>query len=567
MTKHDVDVLVVGAGPTGLTLALELRRHGVSCRVVDQNEGPSAWSKAQIVHARTLEVFEDMGVVEPLIARGRAVHGFNVYDPGELKRILNFALHGVDSPFPFVLSVPQRDTELVLAAAAAERGLTIERNVRLARFEQDAEGVASVLVAGDREEAVRSRWIVGCDGAHSTVRAGLGISFEGHTYEQKIIQADVRVELPLAIHDDEVAAFLSAKGLLALFPLPGERRFRMLVPAPAEQDLEPTLETFERYLAELGPSGAKVDDPVWMVGFRVHCKMVSRYRERHAFLAGDAAHIHSPAGGQGMNTGIQDAYNLAWKLALVHRGRGKDVLLDSYQAERLPVAASVLRATDQAMQRGFRVARVRSPLLIDLAQRMFGFVGSLGFVQERVSRGISMLEVAYPESPIVAQDRHSMLDAHVLADRRTEEPSVRDWMAFGDGPAPGARALDASFDPERDDATRVFDLLRGVQHTLLLFDGAAATGEGYRGLESIAARVTARYGEAVAVHVIVPARARPDALGAAVSVQLDPEGAVHQRYGARSECLYLVRPDGYVAYRCQPADGDKLFAYLERVLA
>ncbi|MBI4955238.1 MAG: FAD-dependent monooxygenase [Myxococcales bacterium] len=561
------DVLVVGAGPVGLTVASEFVRHGLRPRIVDEGDGPSRWSKAQIVHARTLEVFADMGVAEALCAAGRPITAFVIYASPETKRIARIELDGIDSPYPYMLSIPQRETEILLARHLAQQGVEVERRVRLDRFEQHGDGVASVLVhASGEQERVETAWLVACDGAHSTVRKALDIPFEGSTYEQKIIQADVRVELPLRVEEDEVVVFASPRGVVGFFPLPGEAHFRMIVPSPDERDLEPTLETFERYLAEMGPKGATVSEPAWMVGFRIHCRMVPTYRVDRVFLAGDAAHIHSPAGGQGMNTGIQDAYNLAWKLALVARGVGQPSLLDSYELERKPVAKAVLEGTDAVTQRGLGAIGLRNKVAIAVRNKVIGFVTGLGFVRERAARAVSMLEVGYPDSPIVGQDKPALLYTDVVADRSTEAPGLRDWFDFGGGPAPGARAPDACFEPASEDGLTVHGLLRGPAHALLLFDGAAATAAGYANLAGIAARIGAAYGGAVRAHVIVPAAERPEALPAEASVVLDREGAVHRRYGARSECLYLVRPDGYVAYRSQPANGDKLVAFLDGIL-
>jgi 2-polyprenyl-6-methoxyphenol hydroxylase-like FAD-dependent oxidoreductase len=510
-----------------------------------------------------------MGVVGDLITQGRECTTFSMYALPSMKRIVNFHFGGVETAFPFMLSIPQRDTETILERHLEQKlGVRVERSARLDRFEQDDAGVTSVVVhASGAEETIRTSWIVGCDGAHSTVRAALGMPFEGSTYEQKIIQADVHVDIPIQVAGDEVAGFVSAKGLVGLFPLPGEKRYRMLVPSPKEADLEPTLETFQRYMAELGPPGATVSDPIWMVGFRIHCRMVPRYREGRVFIAGDACHIHSPAGGQGMNTGIQDAYNLAWKLALVQKGKGRPALLESYESERKPVAAAVLATTDKLMRQGLRAGRSGPPIPLEILGPALRFISGLGLVQERVSRGISMLEVGYPESPIVGQDQVSVLNANVLSSKATESPSLRDWLDFGGGPAPGTRALDGFADEEDPSSVRVFDLFKGTHHTLLLLDGAAPTEEGYKNLGDIAARVTERYGDRIKVHIVVPSSEEPAALQGPGSVVLDPKGTIHKSYGARSECLYLVRPDGYVGYRCQPADMQKLTAYLERVFA
>lgn len=565
MTTNDVDVLVVGGGPTGLALALELRRHGLRARIVDQGEGPSIWSKAQAIHARTLELLERAGVAQELLRDGKRIRQVNVFGAGG-RRVAQLAIEGLDTAYPYIYSLPQRNTEIVLAGCVERAGGAVEHKVRLEGFTQDERGVDARLVHADgREEAVHAAYMVGCDGAHSTVRHALGLAFAGSSYEVRIIQADVHVELPFPIEDDEAALFFGEGAVVGLLPLPGKHRYRLLAPRPPGDEMEATLENFQQIFAAVGPAGAVVDDPAWMIAFRLHCRMVERYRVGRVFLAGDAAHIHSPAGGQGMNMGIQDAFNLAWKLALVHHGRARPELLDSYHAERHPVAAATLAGTDTATSGIAFNLSLHSPIALELRNRLIGFATSLGFVRRKVSRTASMLDVHYADSPIVAQDRPSLLGAHLFGERRDERPFVRDWFHFGHGPVPGDRAPDV-LDPEIEDSPRLFASLDPRRHTLLLFDGASASEAGYQGFVALAERLEARFPGLVAVRVVVPHDERPVVLAAwPGQVLQDAEGRVHERYGARSECLYLVRPDGYVGYRCQPADPDKLIGYLERI--
>jgi 2-polyprenyl-6-methoxyphenol hydroxylase-like FAD-dependent oxidoreductase len=554
-----LDALVVGAGPVGLVMASELRRHGLSCRIIDKNEGPSIWSKAQIVHARTLECFQDMGIVDEALARGRQVTGARIMTP-ELKNIARVSLGGIDSPHPFFLSLSQRETELILAEHLERvHGTRIERNVTLEGFTQDADGVLAKLLHVDGSiEEVRVPWLLGCDGSHSTVRKTLGLPFEGSTYDQRLIQADVRVDLPVTVHDDEIAVFLGPAGMLGFFPLPGERRFRLLSFLDAGDERPVEIESFRALLAERGPAGAELSDPKWMIDFRIHCRLVARYRVGRVFLSGDAAHIHSPAGGQGMNMGIQDAYNFAWKLALVHRGKAKDVLLDSYEAERRPIAEATLRATDTGT-RGFVTAlSLKSPIAIGIRNHLMNFVTSLEMVKERTGRTMSQIEVGYPKSPVVAQDQVSLWSVNVGGS--SEDPGLSDWIHFGDGPTPGCRVPDV---PVGDKT--IFEIIRGTHHTLFCFDGATATEEGYHRLGHIIERAKSRLGDDVMAYVVVPFATRPEGLAPDVPVLFDAEGELHRRFGARSECLYLVRPDGYVAYRCQPADEHRFSSYLDRV--
>jgi 2-polyprenyl-6-methoxyphenol hydroxylase-like FAD-dependent oxidoreductase len=556
------DVLVVGAGPVGLSLACELVRHGLACRVIDELAEPVVWSKAAVVHTRTMEIFDDMGVSEALLALSRTVHGASVY--ADRRRVGHVVFEGVESRFPFAYGVSQRDTEAVLTKKLEAHGVRIERTTRLEGFVHEEDGVTANVVGPQGEARIEAKWIVGCDGAHSVVRKACGFTFEGAPYEERIVQADVRIDWPARSDEDEIQAFLHPDGPLAMFPLFKDGRYRLIAFLPPDApEVELTLDAFQRFLDERGPAGARASDPAWMVAFRIHHRMTNRYRDRRAFVAGDAAHIHSPAGGQGMNTGIQDAYNLAWKLALVERGVAREAILDSYEAERMPIAKALLAATDAATRGMGTVTGLRHPITVALRNQLMSFVTKLDAFRERLFRSISMIDIAYRESPIVAQDRTPLFQANVVSSGATEQPSLADWAAFGEGPAPGDRAADVAM--SSPEGARFYDLLRGTKHVALLFDGAAATEEGYRNLERIGRDLVERYGAAIDVHVIVPLPTKPAALHWDGSIVFDADGAIHKRYGARSECLYLIRPDGYVGYRCQPANGDALAAYLKTI--
>lgn len=553
-----IDALIVGAGPVGLVMASELRRHGLSCRIIDKGDGPSLWSKAQVIHARTLECFQDMGVVDEILAQGRAVSGSRITTP-ELQAIARVELGHIESPYPYFLSLAQRNTEMILAKnLETNYGVKIERNVTLEGFTQDADGVHAKLLHMDGSiEELQVPWLLGCDGSHSTVRKTLALPFEGSMYEMRVIQADVRVDFPHAVHDDEIAIFLGGNGMLAFFPLPSAHRYRMLTFLDPGDERPVELDTFKALMLERGPKGAEVSEPAWMVDFRIHCRLVARYRVGRVFLAGDAAHIHSPAGGQGMNMGIQDAYNLAWKLALVHRDKAKEPMLDSYEAERRPVAAAILRSTDASTKGFASVVTLKNPIAVGIRNNLMSFITSLDVVKHRTGRAMSQIEIAYPKSPIVGQDQVSLWSAGLGGS--AEHPGLSDWMHFGDGPAPGSRVPDLPLTEKT-----LFEILRGPRHTLLCFDGAAATEEGYHRLAQIIELAKRRLGDDIQAFVVVPMPNRPKELAAEVPVLLDAEGEMHRRFGARSECLYLIRPDGYVGYRCQPADEHRFSAYLDR---
>jgi 2-polyprenyl-6-methoxyphenol hydroxylase-like FAD-dependent oxidoreductase len=543
-------VLIVGAGPVGLTAACELLRRGVAVRIVDACVTPTDKSKALGVQARTLEALDAMGIADRFVDAGRKIHGMNVYADGA--RIVHVSLDDIDSPYSYTLALPQAETERLLAERLAELGGRVEREVKLATLAQDEAGVTATLECpGGSSETERVAWLLGCDGAHSTTRHALGLSFEGLPYEESFVLADVRIGW--ALPDDEAHAFLAPDGVIAAFPLP-RGRWRLVGEASLP---EPSVEDVARLLRERGAPEADVHDAGWVAPFRIHRRIVPRYRVGRVFVAGDAAHIHSPIGGQGMNTGMQDAYNLGWKLALVIAGAGRDALLDSYDAERRPVAASTLVGTDLAM----KMVTLRHPVARETRNLLAGLLSSLEVVQKRLLATASEIAVGYRGSPIVDEQRSSV--ARATVDRRVgEQPTLADWMSFGAGPHPGDRAPDVSI----EDTRTLFSLLRHNGSTLLLFDGAAPTPAGYANLVDIARRASQRWSAHVVPWIVVPRRARPPELADAEHVLLDPRGALHRRYGAGSECLYVLRPDGYVGFRNQPASWNALEEHLASLL-
>ncbi|HNO67391.1 MAG TPA: FAD-dependent monooxygenase [Pseudomonadota bacterium] len=564
MTSHSqLPVLIVGAGPVGLSLACELVRHKVPFRLIDQADGPTIYSKAQILHARTLELYDDLGIATKLCEQARPARAMNMFGQ-QWERIAHIPIGEHDTAYPYMLNLSQRDTELILAEHLESLGGRIERKVRLSAFERkDDEVVCTLVHEGGRTETLTVRYLCGCDGAHSTVRKGLGLPFVGETYEWRLTQADVRIDWSQSLPTDEAVTFMSPQGLLAAFPLPGERRYRLIAFDAAE---EPTLATFQRLLDERGPSGCRVSDPHWMVQFTIHCRQVERYRVGPVFLCGDAAHIHSPAGGQGLNTGVQDAYNLGWKLGLCYHGVASDKLLDSYHEERHPVAAAVLRGTDSATKGAGVLLRLSSEWAQHLRNSAMRLFSSLSLVQRAASRSLSELDVAYSRSPIVGQRQSTPWNRQ--GDDGHESPGLRDFFVFGDGPAPGARVPDIHFVNARGEDQRLLPALHGGQHHVLLFDGAAATEAGYKNLMMIASSLSARYGDRFVSHIVLPSRERPDELyHYAGSILFDPRGELHRAFGARSECLYLIRPDGYVGFRSQPASAEALHEFLGRIFS
>lgn len=557
------DVFIVGGGPVGLSLACELIRHGVSCRIIDQNAAPQPWSKAAGVQSRTLEVFEHMGVIEEALARGRKMYGFQMYSGETCFAKISMEVQG--TAYPYLLGLSQRDTELLLAAQLQKLGGRLEREVTLQSLHQKGDEVELVLQHKDgTQETVTSPWVVGCDGARSTVRAELKLPFEGSTFEQRLLQADIKADFPFPVDPHEAIAFIAPSGPLGFLPLLSEGRYRLIVIGVEEhQELQtPKLEDFEALVKDRCPAGVKVYDPAWMIGFRFHGRIVPKYRVGRVFLAGDAAHIHSPVGAQGMNLGIQDAFNLAWKLAYVIRGFAQPGLLDSYEHERRPIGLATVQTTDRATKNMMRVMTLRSPIAQYLRNQAVSFLFNSGLFQNFIFGALSGTRVHYPKSPAVGEHHISGWSVQLGAGRDGEAPNYSDWKSFNEAPGPGDRVPDLAFEEELEGFSSLFSLLRGSQHTLLLFDGVS-TKEGYQNLDAIAQMIQAKYQASIKTYVVVPQKERPSELRWSGPVLLDPEWQLHHHFGSNSESFYLIRPDGRVAFRSQPAHQEALQSYLE----
>ncbi len=557
------DVLIVGAGPTGMLLACVLCRYGLRIRLIDAGRGPTPWSKAQVLHARTLEILEQLGIVAPFLAAGKPLHMLSMYSQ-ECKRLFHFQVGEPDSIYPFMLSLSQHDTEVLLIEQLERFGVRIERQTRLVDLRQDIDGVSAYVQrsSDSSEDSIRARYLVGCDGMNSTVRQLLGIEYSGSTYRQRVLQADVRIDWPLRHADDEVIGFVSEHGPLGAFPLPGEHRYRLMI---FDAGLAPTLENFQYLLDSRGPQGARVSDPAWMNEYTIHCRMTSKFGLGRVFLAGDAVHAHSPSTGQGMNTGMQDAFNLGWKLGLVLKQGGQPSVLASYEAERVPVAAKLLATTD-ATTRGLNdLLTTYGPVAQGLRNALLRLLTPMGFVQRKVSRTLSMLDIDYGQSPIVMEDHSARASGSIYEE---ESIGLRSWLAFGGGPSPGQRAFDNEVvEVGGHGEQRLFSLLANTEHTLLLFVGAHETEDAYLRVVSVARIVRERYEHRIRPVVV---QVSPQPVGPLIQpwdgpLLFDRAGALHRRYGARADCLYLIRPDGHIGYRSQPAELGKLEAYLQRI--
>ncbi len=541
-------ILIVGGGPVGLTLACELYRHGVPCRVVELERQRHEQSRATDIQAGTLRVLEDMGILDAFLEAGAVRDEFAMFADGELITQMN--MRELDTPYPFALGLGQSESERLLEEHLQRLGGKLERGVRVVSVSQQ-EGGVDVLFEGDRgTQTEHFDWVVGCDGSHSAVRKSVGLALEGTTMAERFFLADV--DFISDRSEREISIWTGAHGALIVLPIPGTVRvFGDLSEAQTEEvDLTFVRDELRKRTHGLADASALG----WAATFNVHARIVESYRKDRVFLAGDAAHIHSPAGGHGMNTGVQDAYNLGWKLALVAQGQAGDTLLDSYDAERRPVGRAVVSETDWET----RAATWRSGFGQLAVGRLLGLAMKLPSLRQAMMIHALELDVAYPNSPIVGERRCWPLAPYIPGAGETEEPCISQWRAFAAGPAPGDAAPDVLFGEHR-----MFHLLRGTGYTALLFDGHAATEEGYQRLNAAAAVLGAGPNK-IPVHVIVPSSEVPSSLDA-VSVLLDPAGAAHDKFGADAECGYLIRPDGHIGFRTQPVDALAMSMHLEQL--
>ncbi|MDV9191269.1 FAD-dependent monooxygenase [Streptomyces sp. SR27] len=521
-TGTTTDVLIVGAGPVGLSAAGELRRHGVHCRIVDLSPARPPYAKAVGIQPRTLELWDRMGLVRAVLEAAVPLRGQLTYVDGRETSRLELELPP-EVPYGFA-ALPQYETERLLEEYLAGLGTVVERGTGLVSFTQDRDGVTARLrAASGAAEEVRVRYLVGCDGAHSLVRKTLGLSYEGGAFPESYMLGDVVADWDLpdgyVVRSVRRAADGSTGDVLVCVPLPGAGRYRMSMrvpsapaaPAPAPDGVAhgldggdgPDLDGLQAVVDRLSPRPARLSGLRWSSVFRVSHRIVDRYGVGRVFVAGDAAHIHPPTGAQGMNTGVQDAVNLGWKLALVVRGEAGPGLLGSYDAERRPVGEEVVGRTVRHATRGIDADPDDSrTLMLREAQLLVGY------------RGGPLSGVPY--GPV-------------------------------DAPQPGDRAPDCGglTTPVAAYPLRLLDVLRGRPgHVVLLY------GEDAAGLAGAVAEVSRAPGGLCAVAVLPGGRAGappPGSLG--VPMYRDAAGEFARLYFPDDDTGFVVRPDGQLGAR------------------
>jgi 2-polyprenyl-6-methoxyphenol hydroxylase-like FAD-dependent oxidoreductase len=492
-------VLIVGAGPTGLVLALWLARAGVPFRLIEKNSGPGQASRAMAVQARTLEFYRQLGIADEVVAAGFRLDRLHLRNRVRELTVVPLGDIGSDiSPFPFVLSLPQDDHERLLAERLRLAGQCVEWDTELTAFTHGDQGVRARLLKPGGEESWDGAYLCGCDGAHSAVRHILGVGFPGGAYDQPFYVADAEAEGPWSDHD--FTAYVAERTFCLAFPVRQRGMFRFIGVVPEALRDRDDLQ-FDDVRAEVEQvTGTRVTRVNWFSAYRVHHRVADRFREARVFLSGDAGHVHSPAGGQGMNTGIGDAVNLAWKLAAVLGGRASPAVLDTYDSERIPFARSLVNTTDRVFEavvgRGVFSRLVRSvfaPFILPLVLRFAA-------ARRAQFRLVSQTRIAYRESPL------------------------------SDGLAGEVRAGDR----------------------LPWVEGA----DNFSPLASLDWQIHV-YGTA-------PAALRDFATGVNLPVHEWPWTPAASHAGLERDALYLVRPDGHIGFARREADVEALRAYLGR---
>lgn len=509
----DTEVLIIGAGPTGLMMACQLLRYGVKFRILDKQKDRAHESRAFAIQAKSMEIFQNLGCAEEFlkVARSNVDFAFFINGKKQIEITFKYFTHQ-DTPFPSVYFLPQAETERILIELLAKQGVYIERQKELITFSQDMRGVqANIkdLTTGITEKLVCD-YIIGCDGAHSIIRHTLNFSFEGNAYPQIFNLVDASIIWPYS--RNKFLFFLGKNGIFVHIPLT-DKISRIMLAQRSESFSEEKLSTaslnkLENAASLLTQVPVKLADPIWISQFRLHHRSVTKYYQNRAFLSGDAAHIHSPVGGQGMNTGIQDATNLAWKLSLVIKKHTSCKLLDTYETERYPVGKILLKTTDQFFSlltaKGFFISKLRNWLL----PFVISFLFSKKNIENCLFWFISQLHIHYTKN----QFNYEILE--------------KSHQAFKGGPCPGYRAPNAPAN-----STSLFRLLVHKPFNILCFNTKEERADKLK--EKINGLIK-NYNDCVQVYSFV----------------LSPiNKLLFKRYGVTSSAIYVIRPDGYVGFR------------------
>ena len=535
-------VLVIGAGPTGMTAAIELKRLGVDVRIIERAAKPSTTSRALVVQARTLELFAARGIVQPMLNKGNAVGLVTVFGEGKQIFQMDFGHNGTD--FPYMLMIPQSETEQLLRDELTKLDVPIEREVEyigLGVTDSDAPVVATLRHKDGELEEVHCEYLIDCEGAHSITRNTLGLEFQGKTRSDNYVLGDLHIDGGPSEH--ELSIFNSEHGFMGMFPMQGGR-FRLIAShSPGEGESEgaareePTIDELQTIYDQRSHIPGHFHDMVWSSNFRINSRMIHQLHKGRVFLGGDSAHIHSPAGGQGMNTGIQDMINLGWKLAMVIRGSASPKLLDTYTDDRVPVIRGVLEGTEGLTD----FIGTQDPLSRFAFEHFAPWLVATDMVQTNATKRMSQVLFDYRKSPL--SKTVNAAGALHAGDRIPNLPVTQtNWKAPGEGRVSDPRDTPGSAVP-----TKLQELLSADILTLLLTnldDGETLHADV---LEAELRQELAPWKELIC------------------SVRLaacDGEEEAFEKLFGRKPAIVLVRPDGYAAFVGSGDGRSELVEYL-----
>lgn len=518
-------VLIVGAGPSGLTMALELQRHGIPFRIIDKKIKPVPTSNALAAQTRTLEVWDDENLISAALTRGMPIYNFNGY--ANNKKIIDLNFKTIPSAFRFLLSISQHQTESMLLDRLQQKNILVEMNVELVDF-SEGKRIAAVLRHPDGSfEDIQTSWLIACDGSHSIIRTKLNVPFVGKELPQHFILADVKIKSDLP--PNSVNAFFSDQGPFALIQFDKDY-YRIIAEVTHHPEFKTakniSLDQLQQLARERCPLPLALSEPIWTSGFWIHERMIHSFSKENIFFMGDAAHIHSPVGGLGMNTGIQDAYNLAWKLAMVIQNKAPAKILSTYQTERVPVAKTVLRNTTMLT----RIVTLHNSLLCRLRNFMIAQLLKNEKNRQKMLANMTQLTIRYSDNLL-----------------------VKECLPKAKGPHAGSRMLYSS-DPSSSD---LMNHTRGIEHCLLFFTANEMDLTQSIQLKNVIATTHPGLCKFILIH-------KHNSISSWTDINiLDVDNTLHELYHARYPCIYLVRPDKVIGFRGTMRDSEKLTHYLQ----